>query len=260
MNKVGDQYILYYTVSSFGVQNSAIGYATSTTMEFGSWTDHGATGVASSAGSRYNAIDAQLVKSGSNYFLNFGSFWQDIFQVPLNAAATKANGNPYNIVLNTTAPQPVEGAFVYERSGTFWAFFSSGSCCGLDANRPTPGNEYKIFVCRASSVNGPYTDKSGKSCLAGGGTLLLPSHNKIYAPGGQGVLVDPKRGAVLYYHYCEWSILASTPIKANYLSEYRRWLCRFSDSIWLECHFVVRRLAFCLGRFQDTEGTTGRGR
>ncbi|TEA16062.1 putative arabinan endo-1,5-alpha-L-arabinosidase A [Colletotrichum sidae] len=206
VNKVGDQYILYYTVSSFGVQNSAIGYATSPTMEQGSWTDHGATGVASSAGSRYNAIDAQLVKSGSSYFLNFGSFWENIFQVPLNAAATKASGNPYNIIFNGTAPQPVEGAFVYEHSGAFWAFFSSGSCCGLDSNRPSPGNEYKIFVCRAASVNGPYTDKSGTSCTSGGGTLLLASHDKVYAPGGQGVLADPERGAVLYYHYMNTDI------------------------------------------------------
>ncbi|KAI8159091.1 putative arabinan endo-1,5-alpha-L-arabinosidase A [Colletotrichum sp. SAR 10_70] len=206
VNKVGDQYILYYTVSSFGVQDSAIGYATSPTMEYGSWTDHGATGVASKAGSRYNAIDANLVQTGGNYYLNFGSFWSDIFQVPMTNGGVKANGNPYNIILNTTAPQPVEGAFVYERSGTFWAFFSSGSCCGLDSNRPSPGNEYKIFVCRATSVAGPYTDKSGKSCTAGGGTLLLPSHDKVYAPGGQGVLVDPKRGAVLYYHYMNTDI------------------------------------------------------
>lgn len=206
MNKVGDQYILYYTVSSFGVQDSAIGYATSPTMEYGSWTDHGATGVASKAGSRYNAIDANLVQTGDNYYLNFGSFWSDIFQVPMTNGGVKANGNPYNIILNTTAPQPVEGAFVYERSGTFWAFFSSGSCCGLDSNRPSPGNEYKIFVCRATSVAGPYTDKNGKSCTAGGGTLLLPSHDKVYAPGGQGVLVDPKRGAVLYYHYMNTDI------------------------------------------------------
>uniref|UniRef100_L2FLD2 Extracellular endo-1,5-alpha-L-arabinase, putative n=1 Tax=Colletotrichum fructicola (strain Nara gc5) TaxID=1213859 RepID=L2FLD2_COLFN len=169
----------------------------------GPWTYQGA---ALPSGSKINLKGNDDLWTGGNYYLNFGSFWSDIFQVPMTNGGVKANGNPYNIVLNTTAPQPVEGAFVYERSGTFWAFFSSGSCCGLDSNRPSPGNEYKIFVCHATSVAGPYTDKSGKSCTAGGGTLLLPSHDKIYAPGGQGVLVDPKRGAVLYYHYMNTDI------------------------------------------------------
>lgn len=58
---------MYYAVSTFGSQNSAIGVATSSTMEVGSWTDHGATGVASSAGKLYNAIDPNLILVGSTY-------------------------------------------------------------------------------------------------------------------------------------------------------------------------------------------------
>lgn len=194
---------MYYSVSTSGSQESAIGYATSPTMEAGSWTDHGATGVASHRGSRYNAIDANLVRSGNGWFLNFGSFWENIFQVPMNADATQPAGNPYNIIFNGTRPQPIEGSFVFERKGVFWAFFSSGSCCGLDKNRPRRGDEYKIFVCRAPAVNGPYMDREGRSCTNGGGTLLLASHDNVYAPGGQGVMVDPKpgRGTILYYHY-----------------------------------------------------------
>lgn len=40
---VGSTYYLYYSVSTFGSQASAIGYATSDTMEYGSWVDHGST-------------------------------------------------------------------------------------------------------------------------------------------------------------------------------------------------------------------------
>ncbi|KAM0148513.1 hypothetical protein ACHAPC_000864 [Botrytis cinerea] len=64
---VGSTYYMYYAVSTFGSQNSAIGVATSSTMEVGSWTDHGATGVASSAGKLYNAIDPNLILVGSTY-------------------------------------------------------------------------------------------------------------------------------------------------------------------------------------------------
>jgi hypothetical protein len=80
---VGSTYVLYYAVSTFGSQASAIGYATSSTMEAGSWTDHGSTGIASSSGKAYNAIDPNLIKVGSSYYMNFGSFWGDIYQVCL---------------------------------------------------------------------------------------------------------------------------------------------------------------------------------
>lgn len=69
---------MYYSVSVFGSQASAVGYATSTTMEVGSWTDHGATGIASSSGKPYNAIDGALVQAtDGSYYVTFGSFWND---------------------------------------------------------------------------------------------------------------------------------------------------------------------------------------
>lgn len=80
--QIGGLYYLYYSVSTFGVQNSAIGVATSSTMDVGSWTDRGSTGIRSTAGSAYNAIDANLVQTTTGaYYMSFGSFWGDIHQV-----------------------------------------------------------------------------------------------------------------------------------------------------------------------------------
>lgn len=82
ISKVGDVYYLYYSVSTFGSQESAIGVATSTTMDVGTWTDHGSAGIRSYSGSAYNAIDGNLVLTGEgNYYMSFGSFWGDIYQV-----------------------------------------------------------------------------------------------------------------------------------------------------------------------------------
>jgi arabinan endo-1,5-alpha-L-arabinosidase len=52
---VGDEYFLYYAVSTFGSQVSAVGLATSGSMEPGSWTDRGGVGVASKKGQAFNA-------------------------------------------------------------------------------------------------------------------------------------------------------------------------------------------------------------
>ncbi|KAH6652386.1 putative arabinan endo-1,5-alpha-L-arabinosidase A [Truncatella angustata] len=205
---VNGVYHLYYSVSSFGSQNSAIGYATSTTMDVGSWTDHGATGVTSSAGKNYNAIDSQvLLAADGNYYLSFGSFWGDIFQVKMNSGATKSGGSAaYQVSYTSSGTSAREGAFMYYRSGYYYLFWSEGQCCGLDSSKPASGKEYKIMVCRSTSPTGGFVDKTGKSCTANGGSTVLESHGTVYAPGGQGVFADPKLGAVLYYHYVDTSV------------------------------------------------------
>ncbi len=126
-------YHLYYAVSTFGTQTSAIGLATSTTLDPGSWTDKGAVGVTSVAGKSYNAIDPNLIAVGSSYYLNFGSFWNDIFQVQLNAAATKGGGAAaYNIEYDATGTHPCEGSYMFYYSGYYYLTWSRGICCGYD--------------------------------------------------------------------------------------------------------------------------------
>ena len=54
INFVNGQYVLYYSVSTVGSQDSAIGVATSPSMEPGTWIDHGAV-ITSASGAEYNA-------------------------------------------------------------------------------------------------------------------------------------------------------------------------------------------------------------
>ena len=42
---IGDTYYLYYAVSSIGSQDSAIGVATSSSLDSGTWVDHGSLGI-----------------------------------------------------------------------------------------------------------------------------------------------------------------------------------------------------------------------
>jgi arabinan endo-1,5-alpha-L-arabinosidase len=203
VQKVGNTYYLYYSVSTFGNKNSAIGVATSTTMDVGSWTDHGSIGVTSGASTSYNAIDGNLLVDGSNMYMTFGSFWTDIYQIsmknpPLTVAAPATTSRQ---LVYDKAFDSIEAAYLFKSGSFYYLFFSQGQCCGLDTKRPAAGKEYKIKVCRSSSPTGGFVDKAGKSCTQGGGTVVLESHGFVYAPGGQGVYQDPVNGPIVYYHY-----------------------------------------------------------
>lgn len=171
-----------------------------------SWTDHGSTGVTSSAGKDYNAIDGNLIVDGSKYYMAFGSFWSDLFTVTLSISASgtlKKTSTAKQIAFQSSGTHAVEGAYVFPYGSYWYLFFSAGQCCGLDTSKPAKGAEYQIKVCRSSSPDSGFVDKSGLDCKNGGGTTLLPSHGWVYAPGGQGVLQDSVEGPVIYYHYGE---------------------------------------------------------
>ncbi|KAI9149118.1 arabinan endo-1,5-alpha-L-arabinosidase A-like protein [Paramyrothecium foliicola] len=211
VQRIGNQYVLFYSVSRFGINISAIGYATSPTMEAGTWTDHGPTGVQSNENNTWNAIDANVFQDPATgrWVMNFGSFWGCIHQYPMDRSGMKAATcrPPTHIAFNSTGTQALEAAYMHHREGWYYLFFSHGRCCGYPDNMPLPGEEYKVYVCRSRSAKGPFLDRDGRDCRSeNGGTLVLASHGYVFGPGHQGILADPKHGTVLYYHYANRNI------------------------------------------------------
>lgn len=155
-HRVNGKYHVYYSVSTLGSQNSAIGLATSYTMDPGDWTDHGSTGIESTPEDSYNAIDSNLINDGGFYYMNFGSFWHDIYQAPMSFGARKVVGTPNNIAYDPAGQHKVEGSYMYRFDDYYYLFYSKGQCCGFDTSRPPPGQEYMILVCRSSKVDGGF--------------------------------------------------------------------------------------------------------
>jgi arabinan endo-1,5-alpha-L-arabinosidase len=91
--------------------------------------------------------------------MNFGSFWHDIYQAPMNSAATAVGSSSYNIAYNPSGTHAVEGPFMYKYGSYYYLFFSAGICCSYDTSRPAPGQEYKIKVCRSTSATGNFVSK-----------------------------------------------------------------------------------------------------
>ncbi len=59
-------------------------------------------------------------------------------------------------------------------------------------------------VGRGPTASGPFIDKSGKAITTGTttGTIILGSHDNVYAPGGQSIFHDPVSNRdVIVYHY-----------------------------------------------------------
>lgn len=204
-------YYAHYSVSSFGSQDSEIGVATSTSLELGTWTDHGSMHLPQS--SAYNLIDPFVFQDGEDanarIYFTWGSYWSGIQQTELThhdeliAWASKET-QIVNIISNTTSsPSVVEGAIQWKDGEWYYIFFSVGQCCRTEKELAPPGDEYHIVVCRSDAVTGPYLDVDKKDCMReNGGTTVLASHGDVYAPGGQGVMIHPdNERTVMYYHY-----------------------------------------------------------
>jgi arabinan endo-1,5-alpha-L-arabinosidase len=213
VSKRGDTYYCFYSVSSLGLQNSSIGVATSLSLAPGTWQDHGDVGLPLS--NKYNLIDPYVFQetSTSPTYFTFGSFWDDIFQIELFPHDNmiffgdwaEKNNRINNVIRNSTVNATVvEGAIMHKEKEHYYMFFSVGWCCNTPQNGlAKEGDVYHVAVCRADHPSGPFHDREGKDCLnENGGTTILKSHGDVYAPGGQGVMVNPENGrTVMYYHY-----------------------------------------------------------
>lgn len=211
-------YYMYYAVSTIGSQNSDIGVATSSSMAVGTWTDHGSIGIPSNNAS-WNRIDPNLFQhdSDSPSYLSFGSFTQNIWQVPMATPPLTVSGDAVHIEYNTTvAGAPDEGSYQFwyplDNIDYYYLFFSDGICCNTPdspGGLPSDGDAYKVMVCRSTSPTAGFVDQNGVDCLQSGGTLVLAGSaaNDVYAPGGQGVFYDPGQDSVvMYYHYVKPSV------------------------------------------------------
>lgn len=190
-------YWLYYSVSTFGSQNSAIGLATSPTGAAGSFTDKGLV-YSSKQGDDYNAIDPNLiVDSSGKWWLAFGSFWTGIKMIRLDEKTgmpSTMDTTRYNLATRPEPPGAVEAPFIRETNGYFYLFVSFDLCC-KQAN-----STYRIMVGRSRDITGPYVDKAGTPMVAGGGTELLKGSGDMHGPGGQSVLAVGG-GDILAYHF-----------------------------------------------------------
>jgi arabinan endo-1,5-alpha-L-arabinosidase len=206
------KYHLYYSVSTFGRNNSAIGLATNRTLDPNSpdykWVDHGLVVRSYEDKDDWNAIDANLIiQDKRNVWLCWGSFWGGIKMRRIDPETGKLSTTDTTLYSLASRPRagpnetpPAQGAieapFIIRHDGYWYLFVSFDFCC-----RGTKST-YNVVVGRSRNITGPYVDKTGKPMTEGGGTMVIKATTLNWrGPGHQAVLQEPSGDYLLFHAY-----------------------------------------------------------
>lgn len=203
------KFYLYYSVSAFGKNTSAIGVTVNKSLDPDSpdysWTDYGIVVESIPNRDHFNAIDPAIVEDDDgNAWMSFGSFWEGLKLVKLDDDLVRlAEPQKWYSIANrpgantTDNADPGEGAieapYIFKKNGYYYLFVSFDKCCrGMDST-------YNVRVGRSNTVTGPYFDRDGKSLMAGGGTLVIKGNDDWVALGHNAAYtIDDKDFLVLH--------------------------------------------------------------
>ncbi|MFD0990427.1 arabinan endo-1,5-alpha-L-arabinosidase [Mariniflexile jejuense] len=204
-------YYLYYSISAFAKNTSAIGLVTNKTLNPTNknykWEDHGIVIQSIPNRDLWNAIDPNLIFDENNVpWLSFGSFWNGLKMVKLNADL-KTIAEPqewYTIAkrertfaLEDSNPgdAALEAPFIFKKNDYYYLFLSWDLCCRGE------NSTYKVVVGRSKKATGPYVDKDGKSLNEGGGTLIIEGNKNWYGAGHNSTYTFNGKDYIIFHAY-----------------------------------------------------------
>ncbi len=187
------QYYVYYSVSAFGKNTSAIGVVTNKTLDQESsdfkWVDHGIVIESHPNRDLWNAIDPNIIfDEEGTAWMSFGSFWGGLKLVKMNPDLLSI-AEPqewYTIARRERSLEledseagtaALEAPFIFKKDDYYYLFLSWDFCCRGE------NSTYKVVVGRSKTVTGPYLDKEGKSLFEGGGSLVIEGNKNWYGVG-----------------------------------------------------------------------------
>jgi arabinan endo-1,5-alpha-L-arabinosidase len=203
------QYYIYYAVSAFGKNTSAIGVATNKTLDTTSkdfkWVDHGKVIQSVPNRDMWNAIDPNLIVDERNAsWLAFGSFWEGIKLVKMNDDllsiaqpeqwySVASRKRDFILPDSIAGDAAIEGPFIFKKDKYYYLFVSFDYCCRGEKST------YKMMVGRSENVYGPYVDRDGIPMNLGGGSTVLEGDANWHGVGHNAV-VDVNGTDYLIFH------------------------------------------------------------
>ena len=204
------KYHLYYSVSRFGTNNSAIGLVTNKALDPNhpdyQWIDQGTVVRSQPGRDNWNAIDGNIaIEDKDKVWLSWGSFWSGIKMKRIDVKTGKLSEEDttlYSVasrprgssVETPSSPDAIEAPFIVKHNGYWYLFVSFDLCCrGVNST-------YKIMVGRAKQITGPYVDRNGKSMMEGGGSLVLEATTDNWRGPGHCTVLQDISGDFLVFH------------------------------------------------------------
>ncbi|MBO0329075.1 arabinan endo-1,5-alpha-L-arabinosidase [[Muricauda] lutisoli] len=191
------KYYLYYSVSAFAKNTSAIGLTINKTLDPNSedyqWKDQGIVVQSVPNRDMWNAIDPNIVfDENDTPWMAFGSFWDGLKMVKLDDSLLKIaepqewytiarRERSFDLADTDPGDAALEAPFIFKKDDYYYLFLSWDLCCrGEDST-------YKVVVGKSKSVTGPYLDAEGKDLAKGGGTVVIQGNKNWYGVGHNSV-------------------------------------------------------------------------
>jgi len=206
-----NKYYLYYSVSAFAKNTSAIGVATNTTLDPKDkkykWEDQGIVIQSQPNRDMWNAIDPNLIFDENNTpWLAFGSFWEGLKLVKLNQDL-KSITQPqewhtiakrkrsFELADSDPGDGALEAPFIFKKNGYYYEFLSWDLCCRGEKST------YKVVIGRSKNITGPYIDKEGKPLNEGGGSIVVQGDENYFGVGHNSVYTFDGKDYIFYHAY-----------------------------------------------------------
>ena len=190
INKIGDKYVLYYSMSCWGGEwTCGIGVATADKPQ-GPFQDCGMMFRSNEIGVQ-NSIDPFYIEDEGRKYMFWGNF-RGIYGIELSedGLTVKSGAEKKKI-----AGIAYEGTYIHKKHGYYYLFASTGICCeGLEST-------YQTVVGRSKSLWGPYRDKRGRKMLDNNHEVLIHKNMNFVGTGHNAELMTDDAGDdwILYH-------------------------------------------------------------
>lgn len=191
IRRMGDKYVLFYTLWFGDVKYSVIGYAVADSPE-GPFTDKGILIDSQEIGIE-QSIDQYVYGEDGRYWIFWGSF-RNLYVMELDIEPGCVI-SPKSDTLQQFAGTAFEGTNIYRRGDWYYFFGSTGDFSG------GAESTYKTVVARSRDLLGPYVDKSGRTILDNASEVILDRNDKFSGPGHNAGLIEDADGKTwMFYH------------------------------------------------------------
>ena len=204
-------YYLYYSVSAFAKNTSAIGVTVNKTLDPKSkdfkWIDKGIVIQSYPNRDMWNAIDPQIIFDDNKVpYMAFGSFWDGLKMVKLNPDLISiAQPQEWHTIakrersfkLDDTDPgdAAIEAPFIFKKGKYYYQFASWDLCCRAEKST------YKVVVGRSEKLTGPYVDDKGIPMNEGGGKLVIEGNKNWFGAGHNSTYTFDGKDYMIFHAY-----------------------------------------------------------